>query len=197
MTRAHHIWRVVAAEGANLWICRGDHDVETECVSEKYVSAQPLTPVHDVDIAWIAAEIERGHYSLLRARLAEYGTTSIVPQIIREELLQLACEASRERGRLVDYLLAAKLKPEADIIDHIKAHWFTQGGEAQFGPLDLPAENADGIVSAILEAVRKKPADHSPEKLWDAITQAVSTHRSPETFAGCDHPNCLWLRGLL
>jgi hypothetical protein len=62
-------------------------------------------PIHDVDVAWINAEIERGHYSLLRARLAEFGKDSIIPTIIREELLQLCCAASRDRGRCIDYLI--------------------------------------------------------------------------------------------
>lgn len=63
-------------------------------------------PIQDVDVPWIEAEIELGHYSFLRARLAEYGKDSIIPTIIREELLQLCCAASRDRGRCIDYLIA-------------------------------------------------------------------------------------------
>jgi hypothetical protein len=47
---------------------------------------------------------------------------------------------------------------EEAVIDHILGHWFTQGGKAQFGELDLPSKNADGVVSAILSAVKESQA---------------------------------------
>lgn len=69
---------------------------------------------------------------------------------------------------------------EEVVIDHIEAHWFTQGGAAQFAPLNLPAKNADGIISAILAAVRKSlpPAAETPtESLMDAVIEQAQTWR--------------------
>jgi hypothetical protein len=44
---------------------------------------------------------------------------------------------------------------EADVIAQVCSHWFAQGGEAQFGPI-RECQNADEVISAILEAIRRK-----------------------------------------
>ncbi len=48
----------------------------------------------------------------------------------------------------------SRAEMEREVIDHVVAHWFTQGGEAQFGYIGRPT-NADEVVSNILEAVRR------------------------------------------
>lgn len=44
---------------------------------------------------------------------------------------------------------------EAEIIRRVADHWFIQGGQAQFGPLETP-QNADEVISQILALVRKQ-----------------------------------------
>ncbi len=43
---------------------------------------------------------------------------------------------------------------ELRVIQEIVAHWFTQGGQAEFGALSEYSHNADGVVAAILSVVR-------------------------------------------
>jgi hypothetical protein len=50
---------------------------------------------------------------------------------------------------------------EAETLAHIVAHWFIQGGESQFGPLDHP-HNGDELISQILSRVRSSVAASPP-----------------------------------
>jgi hypothetical protein len=79
----------------------------------------------------------------------------------------------RERENAVARLRLAMCRPAADVptasdvaaaaegetIRRVADHWFTQGGAAQFGPLEHDGReprNADELIAAILDAVRSR-----------------------------------------
>lgn len=58
---------------------------------------------------------------------------------------------------------------EQDTIDMVVTHWFTQGGEAQFGAIPT-CHNADEVVSEILRAVRASAPPAAPPP-WQLLKQ--------------------------
>lgn len=85
------------------------------------------------------------------------------------------------------YAREGRDEAEADIIDTLRSHWFTQGGEEEFGELAAPYASADDVISGILEVVRLKQvalqeqltaALQAQERLqeWrDAVSAAIQT----------------------
>lgn len=62
----------------------------------------------------------------------------------------------------------------ADCLDH----WFVQGGAAQFGELDCASQNADGLIAAILEAVRRtlKERQTAGDLFLDKVNACLAHH---------------------
>lgn len=66
---------------------------------------------------------------------------------------------------------------EPETLANIVAHWRTQGGEAEFGPLPTDMLSADDVMASILRAVsatraRKARAQEPPSPQWQPMETA-------------------------
>lgn len=68
---------------------------------------------------------------------------------------------------------------EIDVIQQCVDHWFTQGGQSQFGDFTRTVHNADELIAEILRLVRAAPASAPlAEDVVAALQDAVETARS-------------------
>jgi hypothetical protein len=67
----------------------------------------------------------------------------------------LTLEGWDDTRREAEMLTTILAEHEQEVVDHVRSHWFTQGGEAQFGTLGS-CSNADELVAAILRVVRAR-----------------------------------------
>jgi hypothetical protein len=105
-------------------------------------------PKYDSTLARMAGNIAAGMVG------SGSGSVTVWQAEGRSEIAETSVSLARQ---IIERCYAVAPAPDVDarVIADAVAHWHTQGGDAQFGRLDVPAENADGFVSAVLTTVRR------------------------------------------
>ncbi len=134
-------------------------------------------------------------------RAADAYVHAAANAISADETVSQAYARAAEAMRAV--LLAALAEPtgaptppeeaDSDVIQSAIGHWFTQGGEDQFGPIE--ATNADELISAILRVVRAPVGSQAPETPPPTTRPSPTNCRYEPPFPGLEAETVLHSHG--
>jgi hypothetical protein len=141
-----------------------DHSAELTTLRAEQESARTVYANIEAWLSEHAVKVETHDWAHFKQSLA-YGFRSYAKYLASlakgEPPFIKKMDERRQLQREVAALRAEQAQLEQDATEDVVAHWFLQGGKAQFGELDYNGrkpQNADELVSCILSAVRAEQA---------------------------------------